>query len=108
MNKLIWYPITKKTYTHKKALNYAKARGLRLPTVEEIKEAIKNKEDLGKVSFWSSEVHPDGPEFAFVFLDDGYILSDNRDFGLSVRCVETEKEKYNKEFKNKLDNLINE
>lgn len=56
-----------KTYTYDEALAYVKSFGYRLPTKEELEEAIAAGQDLGKASFWSSSVHPSTPTCAYFF-----------------------------------------
>ena len=90
---LIWYPAIEGTYNFDQANLKAKELGLRLPTIEEFrqaeKEGIRKKfSDFQDKYFWSSSVSSDYRDFAWFFYGSvGYTYDYYRSYVVSVRCV---------------------
>jgi len=98
---LVWCDVEDDTMTHYKAIELFNTDDKRLPTKEEWEEAEKHEirfvlPNFNNKWFWSSSVHPDYYNCAYIFVGrDGHINNGNRyfDFYHSVRCISSKSNK---------------
>lgn len=94
VSKLKWYDIEQGLFTYDQALRQFNSKNRRLPTIEEFREAhehgiIEILPNIDAYVFWSSSVHSNSTDFAFVFYGNFVVVFyvyRNVKYG-SVRCV---------------------
>jgi hypothetical protein len=82
---------SKRDMTWYEAIEYCKflGDGWRLPTINELGEAQKNKIEVFKLDcYWSNYTHKYNEHFAYAFLFEiGFIINRLKNYRYSVHCI---------------------